>query len=294
MKKNLISETIYKDHDHASHNNNIHNANNHYTQGNDKQQHHNHHQSSNQTSSSYGHYNVNIRFDPIIPEAGRLTELILFVTDQKLGDPIKEFELVHDKLMHVIIVAEDLSYFAHIHPTMIAGTNDPTFTISHTFPESGKYKLWVDFKPEGGNQTLAAFKFNVAGQPVHSPEELVHDGKYTKRSLDGQYQISLKIPHKIVAQNDVDIAFSISDISGMPITDLEPLMAAGGHSVIISSDLREFLHVHPTEEVDANWRGGPDISFKTNFPKPGLYKAWAQFQHQGTVITASGFILKVA
>jgi hypothetical protein len=92
--------------------------------------------------------------------------------------------------------------------------------------------------------------------------------------LDGQYQISLKIPDTIVAQNNVNIAFSISDISGRPITNLEPLMAAGGHSVIISSDLKEFLHVHP------NWRGGPDISFKTSFPKPGLYKAWGQFQHQ--------------
>ena len=42
-------------------------------------------------------------------------------------------------------------------------------------------------------------------------------------------------------------------------------MAAGGHSVIISSDLKEFLHVHPTEEVDANWRSGPEISFRTSF-----------------------------
>jgi hypothetical protein len=44
--------------------------------------------------------------------------------------------------------------------------------------------------------------------------------------------------------------FSISDASGNPITDLEPLMGAGGHSVIISSDKQEFLHVHPTEEVN--------------------------------------------
>jgi hypothetical protein len=171
---------------------------------------------------------------------------------------------------------------------------DDVFTISHTFPESGKYKLWVDFKPKGGNQTLAAFKFNVTGQPIHRPEELVYDGKYSKESLDGQYQISLKLPGKIVAQNDVDIAFSISDSSGRPITNLEPLMAAGGHSVIISSDLKEFLHVHPTEEVGSNWRGGPDVFFKTNFPKPGLYKAWGQFQYQGTLITTAGFILKVA
>jgi hypothetical protein len=71
----------------------------------------------------------------------------------------------------------------------------------------------------------------------------------------------------------VDIAFGTSDSSGRPITNLEPLVAAQGHNVIISSDLREFLHVHPTEEVDTNWRGGPDISFKSNFPRPGLYKA---------------------
>jgi hypothetical protein len=84
MKKNPISETIYKDPDHTSHNNN--NANNHYTQGNDKQQHHSDHQSNNQTSSSSVQYNVNIRFDPITPIAGRPTQLVLSITDQKLGD----------------------------------------------------------------------------------------------------------------------------------------------------------------------------------------------------------------
>jgi hypothetical protein len=204
-------------------------------------------------------------FDPKTPEAAKPTELILSITDQKLGNPVKEFELVHDKLMHLIIIGGDLSYFAHIHPTIRHDNDDATFAISHTFPESGKYKLWVDFKPKGGNQTLAAFMLNVTGKPIHRHEQLVHDGKYTKDSLDGQYQISLKVPNKVLAQNDVDIAFSISDTSGRPITDLEPLMAAGGHSVIISGGLREFLHVHPTEEVDANWRSGPEISFRTSF-----------------------------
>jgi hypothetical protein len=51
--------------------------------------------------------------------------------------------------------------------------------------------------------------------------------------------------------------------------------------------------VHPSEEVDANWKGGPHISFRTGFPKPGLYKVWGQFQHKGKVIMAN-FILEVA
>jgi hypothetical protein len=61
------------------------------------------------------------------------------------------------------------------------------------------------------------------------------------------------------------------------MTDLEPLMGAGGHSVIISSNLQEFLHVHPIEEVESNWKGVPHISFRTIFPKSGLYKTWGLF-----------------
>ena len=69
-------------------------------------------------------------------------------------------------------------------------------------------------------------------------------------------------------------------------------MGAGGHSVIISSDIQEFLHVHPAEEVKPDWKGGPHVSFGTSFPKPGLYKVWGQFQHKGRIIMAD-FVLKV-
>jgi hypothetical protein len=112
MEKNLISKKMFvrEVHDFSRHSNN-HYTNNHDIQAKDKQ----HHQLHNQLPLA-GYYNVNIQFNPVTPEAGKPTELMLSVTDQRLGDPIKEFELVHDKLMHVIIVGEDLSYFAHIHP----------------------------------------------------------------------------------------------------------------------------------------------------------------------------------
>jgi hypothetical protein len=119
----------------------------------------------------------------------------------------------------------------------------------------------------------------------------VNDRQYT-RNIDGKHQVSLTIPKEIITNEGVDITFSLLDAFGNPITDLEPLMGAGGHSVIISQDVYQFLHVHPSEEVQSNWRGGPDVSFKTNFSYPGLYKAWGQFQHQGKVITAD-FVLEV-
>ncbi|CAN5129413.1 hypothetical protein BH18THE2_BH18THE2_31590 [soil metagenome] len=156
--------------------------------------------------------------------------------------------------MHLIIVGEDLSYFAHIHPRF---ENTRIFTITHIFPESGRYKLWIDFKPKGGIQNVVSFMVDVAGLPAHGSIIPVYDGIYVKDSADKNYQIGLKLPQeKIVANTDVDIMFSISYTAGNPVMDLEPLMGAGGHSVIISSNIQEFLHVHPVEEVDSNWKGG--------------------------------------
>jgi hypothetical protein len=267
MTKNLMSKIFVREEDELipmGHGIDHHDANNnnHGEQQKHKQhsQHHQQQQHHHQQLPISNHYNVNLQYDSITPEAGRQTKLILSVTEQKSGDPIREFELLHDKLMHLIIVGQDLSYFAHIHPTF--EDNGESFSIVHTFPESGRYKLWIDFKPKGGNQTLAAFRINVTGHPIHKPVTLIHDRKYTKESLDRKYEISLKLPEKLVAHNDADIVFSVSDVEGKPVTDLEPLMGAGGHSVIISSDIREFLHVHPTEEVDRNWKGGPDSSIK--------------------------------
>jgi hypothetical protein len=235
-------------------------------------------------------YDVKLQYDPITPEARKSTKMIISIRDQKSGYLLREYELVHDKLMHLIIVSEDLSYFDHIHPTL--EDNAKSFTISHKFPQAGIYKLWIDFKPKGRDRTLVAFEKEVIGNPIHKPITLVYDGKHTKGSAEGKYQISLKLPEKIVANDDVEIVFSISDAANKPVGDLEPLMGAGGHSVIISSDTKEFLHVHPTEEVDPIWRGGPEISFRTNFPKSGIYKAWGQFQHKEKMIIAD-FALEV-
>lgn len=76
-------------------------------------------------------------------------------------------------------------------------------------------------------------------------------------------------------------------------------MAAGGHCVVIDADCHELLHIRPVEEVGddddvahrvltrpVSWRVGPTVSFLANFPKPGLYRALGQFQHEGRLLTA--------
>lgn len=129
-------------------------------------------------------YNVNVQFDPAIPQAGKPTILSLIVTEQKIGEPIKDFDVIHDKLMHLIIVnSEDLSHFAHIHPKLNKETG--VFSIVHTFAKAGKYKMWIDAKPKGGIQILTAFPFNVEGQPVHSPTNITSDKTFVKEVAKG-------------------------------------------------------------------------------------------------------------
>ena len=264
---------------------------------NKNERHHNHHSPRSKTTvtspmvSPLVNYNVNVQFDPATPQASKPTRLSLVVTEQKVGEPIKQFDIIHDKLMHLIIVnKEDLSHFAHIHPKLDRETG--IFNIAHTFAKAGKYKMWIDVRPKDGmQQILTAFAFNVEGEPIHSPAKIAHEQTRLKNvHAQGQsYQIALNCEtEQLVVGRDIEMTFEIKDANGKPITNLEPLMASGGHCVIIDADGREFLHVHPAEEVhDAvNWRGGPSVSFIANFPKPGLYRAWGQFQHEGRLMTA--------
>jgi hypothetical protein len=269
--------------------------------------HHHHHQHSAQAETTTStaassmmpamtNYNINVQFDPPTPQAGKPTNLSLILTEQKVGEPIKQFDIVHDKLMHLIIVnSNDLSYFAHIHPELNKETG--IFHITHTFPEAGIYKMWIDIKPKDGMQVLTAFRFNVVGQPVHSLATITPDSTLRKNIVtDGQsYQVTLDFqPEHLITGRNIKMTFEIRDANRKPISNLEPLMAAGGHCVIIGADNHEFLHVHPVQEVDVpSWRGGPSISFLANFPKPGLYRAWGQFQHEGKLLTAD-FTFEVA
>jgi len=94
-------------------------------------------------------YSVNLTYNPKIPEAGRPALITIEVNERQTRKRIKEFDILHEKLMHVIIVSEDLSYFSHIHP--VFDNKEVKFSVYHVFPETGKYKIWVDFKPKNEN-----------------------------------------------------------------------------------------------------------------------------------------------
>src|SRR4051812_32740211 len=109
----LENGTIVVDNNNSNQNNNSHNKQQQQEHSqihnNKKHQHHNQQKQHNQNFS----YNVNLKHEPQIPTAGKTTSLKIKITEQKTGNIVQDFETIHDKLMHLIAVGEDLSYFAH-------------------------------------------------------------------------------------------------------------------------------------------------------------------------------------
>lgn len=214
-------------------------------------------------------------------KANEETEITVQITN-KDGSPVNDFEVNHEKLLHLIIVNHDLSYFAHIHPDF---KGDGKFTINNAFPAGGKYKMFADFKPVGGSTTTLSEWMDVEGKEGEHAA-VTPDSNLVKEVNDKEIELALT---STKAKEDVTLTFDIRDAkTKQGINNLEPYLGAVGHVVILSEDAGQYLHVHPLDEKAT----GPKAQFATSFPQSGTYKIWGQFQHRGEVITAP-FVVEV-
>src|SRR6266566_2775342 len=71
-----------------------------------------------------------VKADPAEVKAGQPTKLSLMIHDAG-GAMVKDFEVVHEKKIHLIVVSDGLAQFAHIHPDIDSAG---TLTVTHAFP----------------------------------------------------------------------------------------------------------------------------------------------------------------
>lgn len=207
--------------------------------------------------------------------ANEETELTIAISDTD-GDPINEFELNHEKFLHLIVVDHDLSYFNHIHPEF---QGDGRFTINTTFPAGGEYKVFADFVPLGGSSTTLSEWVEVEGKEGEHAA-ITADSELVKEADGKEVGLSLS---STKSNEEITLTFDIRDsMTKEGIDNLEPYLGAVGHVVILSADAEQYIHVHPIDEEAT----GPTAQFATSFPQSGTYKIWGQFQHNGQVITA--------
>ena len=208
-------------------------------------------------------FTLELSAEPRKPKAGDPVELRLTVRDRdRRNAPVTDFDVMHEKLLHLVLVRRDLAFFAHEHPVL---GPDGVFRLRYTFASAGDYRIFADTAPHAAGSQILSASLRVAGKstpPPEFPADLVE--------LVSSAQVS--------AGRTVPIAIRFRDAGG-----LEPYLGAPAHLILIHEDGVTFVHSHPDD------RGATPgtLDFQARFPKPGVYRAWVQFQRAGQVHTAA-------
>jgi hypothetical protein len=212
-----------------------------------------------------------LRISPTQLERGQARELRFSIEED--GARVTEFDEMHERRLHLIVVRRDGAEFRHLHPEMGAAG---TWSVPIEFAEAGVYRAFADFSVDGEKQTLATDLFVSGGEfearPFPAPRAV--------EETNG-YEVRLQADEATAGEPD-SLAFTVSR-DGRPVEDLAPYLGAKGHLVALREGDLAFLHVHPEEgdEVAAD-----EIVFEATFPTAGRYRLYLQFKHEGAVRTA--------
>lgn len=184
-------------------------------------------------------------------------ELVFSVVED--GEPVRDFEVEHEKRMHVIVVRRDGTGFQHLHPELGV---DGAWRTPLTLSDPGAYRVFADFKHDGTSYTLAA--------------DLTVDGAATYRDFPAPSVVDTTDGYEVRMRADGEaLAFDITR-DGRAV-ETEPYLGAGGHLVALREGDLAFLHVHPNDE---------GVAFEAELEPDKRYHLYLQFKHEGRVHTA--------
>lgn len=199
-----------------------------------------------------------------------LEESPLTLRVEARGRAVRDFDTLHERRMHVIVVRNDLATFRHLHPEQTGATwRTPT-----RLP-AGAYTVFADFQSQGRRAVVSA--------PLTVP------GRWRAARLPAAETVAQAGPY------DVELEAEDAD-AGMPAmlsfrvrrggeeVAVDPYLGARGHLVIVREGDVAYLHTHAEED---------ELDFETTFPSEGRYRAFLQFSSGGEVLTAA-FTIELA
>ena len=234
-------------------------------------------------------YVLDVQTTPSVIKAGAPFKMRFDVRHPSSGNPVRDFEVVHDKRYHLFVVSHDMTEFQHLHPDQ---QPDGSWTIEAVLPRAGAYRFVSDFLPTGGAPQLLSRSFVTAGFNGDIESQDAHlEPDTALRKTVGPLTAELRFdPPRLIAGQYGHLEFTLTDSkTGESVADLQPYLGAFGHAFILSEDLRDSVHSHPPEWRDgkeiASGFGGPTVLFEGYMPLPGRYRVWAQFLRRGELTT---------
>lgn len=252
-------------------------------------------------------YNITLNAPPH-PVPGRPVPLTFAIDEAPSGQIVRDFEIVHEKRLHLLLVSEDMTWFEHQHPQL---GPDGRFRLVWTFPRAGRYFLFADFTPaDGDNQILrTTLDIGAPSRPPAQPPPLQPDLSDSKTVGDTRIEL-LPRPLPMQAGRQTLLTYTLTDRQGRPRNDMQPILGVMGHLIALREDRLTMVHTHALHGVQSGSYGaamlammqagqqetvpvtpemvtetGPSFTFKLTLPKPGRYRLWAQFQRRNQWLT---------
>lgn len=256
-----------------------------------------------------GHRSYSLTLNaPSNPTAGRPIPLLFAIHETPTGKIVRDYEIVHEEHLHLILVSADFGWFEHQHPTL---GPDGRFRLTWTFPRPGRYFLFTDFTPADGDNQILRATLNVGGPGLRLPSRpmLTPDAGATKTVAKTRITLTRR-PLPMRADRQMVLTYTFTDTQGRPRTDMQPILGVMGHLIALREDGKTMIHTHALHGVQSGSYGaamlammqagqpeivpvtpdmvtetGPKLSFKLTLPKPGRWKLWAQFQRRNQWLT---------
>jgi hypothetical protein len=217
------------------------------------------------------------------------------------GRVIAAYDVDMTKLMHMIVVSDDLTDFQHVHPTLHSNGH-LTIELHLAHPEEA-YHIYMDGLPHAAGRQVFRFDLPSAtgeratSRYLHSAGSSVNVGAYTV-TID-----PTSVPIGEIATISVRVLKN-----GRPANDLHPYLGAMSHGVLIGAKDLAYMHAHGMTEEMLDMASGandcgdsmmiamtpmpPNLNIGNQFefdilaPSAQAYDLWIQFVGGDRLYTA--------
>lgn len=107
-------------------------------------------------------FHVDVASIPASPRPRQPSAIQFLIHDPWKERPVHDFNPVHERLFHAFVVSQDLQFFEHGHPSLVA---EGVFQYPIVFPKPGMYRVLGDFYPTGATPQLTSDTVLVFGEP---------------------------------------------------------------------------------------------------------------------------------